>query len=229
MPQVKVDAKEILDDINAGMDDVQLMNKYKLSSFGLQSVFQKLANMNLMKMINGREFFSDMRIGMSGPELMTKYHLSEKALQKLFAEIRRLGLSADPPQLDANNAPTCDGARPREDRYRVDYPLPIYQANLHRVVGRVRDVSEKGIGTCGIEAKAGDIKTLVVPADDFGEFATFMFDAECRWLYEDHEGEFVAGFEIHHMSISNMVEFQILLRLLRTAQQGTPNAGRVRK
>ncbi len=43
MAKAKIDAKEALDDIKAGMDAVALMQKYSLSPRGLQSLFGKLA------------------------------------------------------------------------------------------------------------------------------------------------------------------------------------------
>jgi hypothetical protein len=43
-----VNAKDIVDDIRAGMSDAQLMTKYGLSSKGLQSAFTKLVNNRIM-------------------------------------------------------------------------------------------------------------------------------------------------------------------------------------
>jgi hypothetical protein len=42
MARSKIDAKEALDDLHAGMDDHALMAKYRLSAKGLQSLFTKL-------------------------------------------------------------------------------------------------------------------------------------------------------------------------------------------
>ncbi|HMK35093.1 MAG TPA: hypothetical protein VK463_08505, partial [Desulfomonilaceae bacterium] len=49
--------------------------------------------------------------------------------------------------------------------------------------------------------------------DEFGEFASFTFDTECRWMTKDPKGVFVSGFEISHISIGNLKEFQLLLHL----------------
>jgi hypothetical protein len=43
-----INAKDIIEDIRLGMDDAQLMRKYKLTSKGLQSAFTKLINNRLM-------------------------------------------------------------------------------------------------------------------------------------------------------------------------------------
>ena len=43
-----VNAKDIVDDIRAGMGDKELMTKYRLSSKGLQSAFSKLINNRIL-------------------------------------------------------------------------------------------------------------------------------------------------------------------------------------
>ena len=60
MAKVKVDAKEALDDIRAGTSDAALLDKYRLSAMGLQSLFNKLVDAGL---ISRAEL--DMRIPLS--------------------------------------------------------------------------------------------------------------------------------------------------------------------
>ncbi len=49
MPKRQLSAKDILTDINAGMDDAALMEKYGLSAQGLQSAFAKLVAAGVLK------------------------------------------------------------------------------------------------------------------------------------------------------------------------------------
>ncbi len=49
MSKRQLSAKEILADIRSGMDDAALMEKYKLSAQGLQSVFRKFIAMDVLK------------------------------------------------------------------------------------------------------------------------------------------------------------------------------------
>ena len=49
MPKVKIDAKQALTDIRSGMTDFALMDKYKLSSTGLQSLLKKLVDAGILK------------------------------------------------------------------------------------------------------------------------------------------------------------------------------------
>lgn len=48
MSKPVINAKEIIVDIRSGMDDAQLMRKYKLTSKGLQSAFSKLISNRLL-------------------------------------------------------------------------------------------------------------------------------------------------------------------------------------
>ena len=49
MGKETMNAKGFVDDIKAGMDDAGLMEKYRLSGDLLQSVFEKLVDMGLLK------------------------------------------------------------------------------------------------------------------------------------------------------------------------------------
>ncbi len=49
MEKRTVNAKEVLDDIKAGLDDATLMGKYQLSEKGLQSLFKKLVDGGVLK------------------------------------------------------------------------------------------------------------------------------------------------------------------------------------
>ena len=48
--KVHIRTKEILEDIDSGMDRLSLMRKYRLSDEGIESLFQKLENHGLLKL-----------------------------------------------------------------------------------------------------------------------------------------------------------------------------------
>jgi len=95
-----VDAKQALDDIRSGMSDRELMQKYELSSKGLQSLFRKLGDAGLLKQIDAKEMIADLRQGMTDQEMMTKYALSSKGLEALLEQIDRKGLLRRPFEKD---------------------------------------------------------------------------------------------------------------------------------
>jgi len=271
----KIKAKEALADIRAGMDDISLMKKYKLSAKGLQSLFTKLGQAGIIKHVNASEVLADLRSGINSDDLMKKHSLTPRGMQNLFQELDRAGIlkaSAEqdgvPAKVVINTNEIAEDIRsglnktqlmekyrmspralrwvsttlissgtitwqeiydklcktykdlaPDKPRGAKRYPVPfdwnIYEADNEGVLGKVRDIAYKGVGVQGIKAKEGDTKTLVIPGDEFGEFAAFTFDAECRWTKRAPAGEFLAGFEISYISIGNLKEFQLLLHWVR--------------
>jgi hypothetical protein len=77
----------------------------------------------------------------------------------------------------------------------------------------VRDISARGLGILVIRAKVGDTKTFTIPDDEFGEFAGFTFNAECRGIKKEPRDVVFSEFEISHISIGYLKEFQLLLHL----------------
>lgn len=276
-----VDAKQALDDIRSGMGDLALMQKYKLSSKGLQSLFRKLGAAGLLTQINAKEVITDLRKGMTDQEMMKKYALSSKGLEALLADINRRGLLRRPPEKDT--LPTkivvkvpqivqdirsrvgrpellkrysltpralrwvcmmlvSSGAigwheiygnicehieelvpeKLRESRRsKLGLEVPVYEMGSPKKRGIVRDVSEKGIGLRGIRAKIGETKTIVIYGDEFGEYASFALDVVCKWVSKDPSGEYVAGFEIHNISVASQGEFQWLIEMARLTSPGS--------
>jgi hypothetical protein len=275
----KIEAKQILEDIRSGMDDLSLMNKYELSAKGLQSLFEQLGNIGLVRRLNARELLEDIRSGVGQDGLIEKYQLSENGLQRLFEELDRAGLLKHCTQPDStptkitvninqvaadirhglgrdqlmekyrltsrafrwvcmelvsngllswrelyeNLSSGSEGLvldKPRESRrFTLDFDVEIHEAGHSEAPGKVRDVTERGIGVSGIRAKVDERKTLVIAGDEFGEFATFTFDAICRWASKAPGGDYIAGFEVSYISVRSMGEFRVLIRLAAVSSQ----------
>jgi len=90
--KTKIKAKEALEDIRAGTDDISLMKKYKLSAKGLQSLFKKLGHAGIIKHVNASEVLADLRSGSSRDDLMKKYSLTQQGMENLFQELDRAGI-----------------------------------------------------------------------------------------------------------------------------------------
>ena len=80
------------------------MNKYELSAKGLQSLFEQLGNIGLVRRLNARELLEDIRSGVGQDGLIEKYQLSENGLQRLFEELDRAGLLKHCLQADSTPA-----------------------------------------------------------------------------------------------------------------------------
>ena len=86
-----IDAREVLNDIRSGMDDVDLMKKYNLSSLGLGSLFRKLTHAGVIREVSARELLRDIRAGYSPDRLMEKYKLSLSALRSALMDLDLFG------------------------------------------------------------------------------------------------------------------------------------------
>jgi hypothetical protein len=280
MNKTIIKAKEALEDIRAGMNDIALMKKYKLSTQGLQSLFKKLGQAGIIRHLNAYEVIADLRSGISNEDLMKKYKLNASGVHCLLQELDKAGLMGGTEdhktvptkvavnirqvvvdiksgltktrlmekyhlsprglrwvsmtlissgaiswqEIYDNLCTTYDELVPDKLRQTTRYPLPfdcnVYVSDDVGALGKVRDISEHGLGIFGIRANAGDTKTLTIPEDEFGEFAGFTFDAECRWIKKEPRGFFLSGFEISHISIGNLKEFQLLLHLAQFGHNG---------
>lgn len=115
MPKVKIEAKKVLDDIRAGLDEAALMEKYNLSIKGLHSVLEKLVAFKVLdesyiwtgkparesgappanRELSAKEVVRDVKSGMTDGQLMRKYKLSSKGLQNLLEQLMEAGLVKD--------------------------------------------------------------------------------------------------------------------------------------
>jgi hypothetical protein len=63
----------ILVDIEAGMIDSALREKYKLSSVGLESSFKKLRESDMIRHVSAMDIVQDLKAGTVDSQLMEKY------------------------------------------------------------------------------------------------------------------------------------------------------------
>lgn len=230
MTERNLNAREVLKDVQAGMDRGTMLEKYKLSPTGLRKVLENLVEAGLLQKvdrhyvmppahrISTRRIVQDVGARMSPKDLMTKYLLSPQGLRKVLTKlieakvIEREYLGED---LEAH-LKTVEPTESRElERYYLDFDLPIYAIGPTQVEGKVRDITEKGVGTIGVPAEVDEIKKLEIRHQKYVLIEPFSFQAKCRWVKQKgEEGEYVAGFEIVDISDTDVKELQYLLRLV---------------
>jgi uncharacterized protein (DUF433 family) len=216
----RVSAKEVLEDIKSGMDDPALMEKYQLSSRGLERLFRDLVGAGLWperRSVRAKDVLRDIQEGAGRAELMEKYRLSFRGLQALvtlFVDagvIRRDDLYGEMRLEDDTVVPEEIRAF---ERYYVDFETPVYEASQPEVYGRVLDITEFGVGLIGIQSTVNETKHLVILGDPFGEAAPFEFEAKCRWVNTQQDGSCVAGFQIVKIADKDVEELRKLIHLV---------------
>jgi hypothetical protein len=217
------------------MDDRSLMAKYRLSVQGLQTLFKELADAGLLKpgerqelplKISLREIVSDLQSGASRFELMERYGLNSKGLYQLFKQLVEVG-AIEPSALYSELASPYQTFIPenaRELRRRpITFDLAVYEANNPKMAGKIRDITEKGIGTVGIEAVVGEVKHLVILLENFQGATPIFFEAECRWARMDPETKKrLAGFRITDISPQFLEQLRRLMEWLVEQEESEP-------
>jgi len=229
MPNRDVAARKVLDDIRAGLDNDALKRKYRLSSDGLQRIFDDLVGTGVLELVgneyivpavrrlSARDIVSDIRSGLGNAELIEKYTLTPTQLKTTFDIL--LGSNAiDPGELrnDFSVPPEQTGtANQREqERYFIDFELPIVEIGPPEIDGKVRDITEKGVGTIGIPSKVDEVKRFLVLHDEFVLIEPFMFEAQCRWARIAADGEHFAGYQIIGIAEKDLRDLRQLIHLV---------------
>jgi hypothetical protein len=171
--------------------------------------------------IDARSFVEDLRSHMSDADLMNKYKLTVKGFQSALKKLVAAGVVAST-ELDGRSFECTDSVGVQGlrllDRSLLDFPLPIYEENDPAVRGIVHDITEKGIGTVGIETEERDIRVFAIPADEFFLVEPVVFEANCRWAKRDDEsGSIMAGFEIINVSKGSLTALRKLIQALTFA------------
>jgi uncharacterized protein (DUF433 family) len=221
--------KSLLEDIREGMNDEALMNKHELSAKELQSILAELDEAGFivkigqhyeipcMRSIAAGDIISDIRSGTNSVELMEKYGLTTQALAntlRLLMDGNHLS-RADMAGRERLFQEVMDPGSAREHRrYYLDFELPIVEA-ANGAKGRVRDLTDKGLGIIGIPALINDVKRFSIHHEKFALIKPFSFEARCCWANQKQsEAEYVAGFEIIDISPEDFDELQKLVRLV---------------
>ncbi len=221
---------EILKFMKLGADHGTLRRKYNLSEEGLQDLYKQLAEAGFLewtgqdfivsarRRIDTKEIATDIRSNLSDAELMEKYKLSSRGLQRVFTKLVDSGaIMAD--DISGRSISYDDSVTLQEVRVS-ERALPILSTGVYerlnpQIMGRIRDLSEVGVGVRGLEAQAGELKSLVVVPDEFLEVEPFSFEARCRWARKGNKGKVCnAGFEITDISADNYIQLLELLQLM---------------
>lgn len=175
--------------------------------------------MNQGRTIRGEAILDDIKAGLTDDELMAKYRLSLKGLQAAFQQLLSSGkITAGELYGRASLLPETDAipnfnADTSTKQYPM-FPIPIYELARPKVIGRVRFLSDKELGTVGIDAEVDETKTMIIFPEKFVDFEPFQFQGKCTWTSEEEQGQKAAEFTISEISEEGLHRLRKLILLL---------------
>jgi hypothetical protein len=229
MAEREVNAKLVMNDLLSGLDEAALREKYKLSSAGLDNLFEILASEGLLELVGDKyvvptktihagKILNDILSGFTGNQLMEKFGLSPFGLQTVLKKLvhsRVLGIADLGLELYLRLEANVPGNIRGDERLRLEFEVSVCDVDRPDSLGTVRDITEKGIGTKGIEAKVDEIKTLMVVGDVLGQVSPFVFKAKCRWIgTSGAAGDRLAGFQIIRIPERDLFQLKRLVELI---------------
>jgi hypothetical protein len=166
--------------------------------------------------LDGSTFLSDIRRGLTDDELMDKYQLTNRGLGTLFRSLvdakligfsellRRFPSRKDLPEMVAEFRTS--------PRHHLGISLPVHDAARAANQGVISDLSDAGVGVRGLEVQVDEIKTLVIPADEFFRVGPVIFQAMCTWFREkEEENAHAAGFKVVEVLKGSLKELRTLI------------------
>lgn len=178
-----------------------------------------------------KDILRDLRSGMTDEELMHEYRLTARGLGSLLRGLVDAKAITVSELLQRSTVPEEVPELLAEfrvlPRNHVGFPLPIYEAQHPELRGVVCDITVDGVGTRGLNAKLDEIKTFVIPADEFLQISPIVFQGLCCWSDESkEEGENTAGFRVVEILKGSVRELQKLIQALSVADaNGCPEGG----
>lgn len=176
--------------------------------------------------VRKEDFLKDLRSGMADQELMTKYKLTPRGLGTLFRNLVNAGLISFTELIRIStgqlNLPEVVAEYRTGARKQVEFLLPISDSEQPENTGFVYDVTDDGVGTRGLKAQVGEMKTFVIPADDYFYAEPVVFRGICRWVDEKPDRwESGAGFKVVSMLRGSLHELQEMIRAIHPEANGT--------
>lgn len=165
------------------------------------------------------DFLEDLRSGMADHELMAKYHLTPRGLGTLFRNLVNAELISFAELIKIStgqlNLPEVVAEYRTRSRRQVEFLLPISDSEQPENTGFVYDVTDDGIGTRGLKTRVGEMKTFVIPADDYFQSDPIVFRGICRWVDEKPDRwESGAGFKVVSILKGSLGELQDMIRAI---------------
>jgi hypothetical protein len=169
------------------------------------------------KVIQAKDIVNDIRAGLTEDELMHKYHLSSRGLRSAYEKLLQKRIMTvheiyGQPRSEGDDTVIVEDMRQLRRHY-LTVEVPIYVADSTETQGLLRDITERGLGISGIQVKAGETKSFVVPTQRFLKIPNVRFEARCLWVNSPRGSQnWSAGFQITRISPKGLVNLRDLIK-----------------
>lgn len=172
-----------------------------------------------MEHVRKEDFLEDLRSGMTDQELMERYRLTPRGLGTVFRNLVNADLIGFRELIRRStgqlNLPEMVAELRILDRRQLEFLIPITECEKPDNTGLVYDISDDGVGTRGLLAKIHEIKTLMIPVDDYFRSEPIVFEGVCRWVEEKpNRWECAAGFRVARLQRGSLSDLQEIMRAL---------------
>jgi len=170
------------------------------------------------RIIKARDIVRDVRSGMTDTELMEKYGLSAKGLESAFTKLVNSGImtvgEVYGQHRSGQDTVIIDDVR-ELPRHFLSITIPIYEATHEKRKGKIREVTEKGVGITCIQARIGEVKSFAIACHLFLEVDNIWLEAECIWMEAGKTPEeWYGGFQITNILPKHLKNQRELIQLL---------------
>ena len=207
----EINAKEVLGDIRTGFNDAALMEKYKLSAVGLNSLKTKLTNADLLpakRQIKIDPIVKDLKLGMTEPDLMEKHQLTWWELHEIGKRLEEIGLVASEEVRHLNFL--YDQIADAKTLFPL-VSVSVYESRDSETLGELLYVRGDTVGLRGLTGTLGATKVIVLQSDGFQQGKPLVFDAKCVATRGPTEhGPAALEFKISNIAPCVMREFREL-------------------
>lgn len=174
--------------------------------------------------IRRQDFLNDLRSGLTDRELMEKYMLTPRGMGTLFRNLVNADLISFSELLRRSgsqlNLPELIAEFRIRSRKQLEFLIPISDYHNPENTGLVYDISDDGVGARGLRVKAHELKTFIIPTDDYFRADPIIFQGLCRWVDEkDDRWESAAGFKVVKVTRGSLKGLQEIIRNLNPADR----------
>ncbi len=100
-------------------------------------------------------------------------------------------------------------------RYFPFFSVRVMDSRNPGNTGKIKDVSDEGLGVMGMEASIGEVKNIVILCDDLRTVESIEVKAECQWVASNDDRESNAGFHIMQISARDLARLRELIRTIQ--------------